>query len=180
MSERVSEMILLCEDDAQEQLVRFYLKKSGLNTTPPCFIPINASRKVHGGNVRWVLHEFPRQLEACRRRHATHARTLLIVVADADDYSVAERRSQLDGSIGVSDTDLLVVLIPRRHVETWIRAALGHEVNETDDYKHPTIKRDRIRAAANQIHGWARDNPEPGPTCVDSLRASLTQWRKIG
>jgi len=70
-------MILLCEDDAQEQLVRFYLKKSGLNTTPPCFIPINASR-------------------------------------------------------------------------------------------------------SHQIHGWARDNPEPGPTCVDSLRASLTQWRKIG
>jgi hypothetical protein len=172
-------MILLCEDDAQEQLVRFYLKKSGLDTTPPCFI-INASRKVHGGNVRWVLHEFPRQLEACRRRHATHARTLLIVVADADDHSVAERRSHLDGSIGVFDTDLLVVLIPRRHVETWIRAALGHEVNETDDYKHPTIKRDHIRAAANQIHGWARDNPEPGPTCVDSLRASLTQWRKIG
>ncbi len=122
----------------------------------------------------------PDSLRRADEDNATHARTLLIVVADADDYSVAERRSQLDGSIGVSDTDLLVVLIPRRHIETWIRAALGHEVNETDDYKHPTIKRDHIRAAANQIHGWARDNPEPGPTCVDSLRASLTQWREIG
>jgi hypothetical protein len=105
---------------------------------------------------------------------------MLIVVADADHHTVAERCSHLDGSIGVSYTDLLVVLIPGRHVETWIRAALGYEVNEIDDYKHPTLKKDYIRAAANQIHGLARDNPEPGPTCVDSLRTSLPQWRKIG
>ena len=122
MSDRVSETILLCEDDAQERLVRSYLKKCGLYTVPPFLIPINASRQVHGGNVSWVLNEFPRQLEACRRRHAAHAKTLLIVVADADDLPAAERRSQFDGSIGGADADFLVVLIPRRNIETWIRS----------------------------------------------------------
>lgn len=156
--------------------MRSYLKKCGLNTEPPGLIPRNASREVHGGNVGWVLREFPKELEACRRRHVTHASTLLIIVVDADDYTVAERRGHLNQE---NPDDPTVVLIPKRHIETWILAALGHTVNESDSYKKQEPKRSEIRVAANQIHGWARDNPKAGPTCVDSLRVSLPGWRKI-
>jgi hypothetical protein len=179
VSDRVSEVILLCEDDEQERLVRAYLKRCGLRTLPPSLRPINASRQVHGGNVTWVLNAFPKELEACRKRHAAHAKTLLIVVVDADDLPVTERRSQLNNPNEVSVSDPVVVLIPKRHVETWIRAANNHVVNEIDDYKKPAPKKEEIREAANQIYGWARDNPKPGPTCVDSLRVSLPEWRKI-
>jgi len=176
VTDRVSKTVLLCEDDPQEQLVRSYLTKCGLNTEPPSFLPRNASRVVRGGNLGWVLREFPKELEACRRRHATHANTLLVVVVDADIYTVAERRGHLNQG---SPADPTVVLIPKRHIETWIRAALGQTVNESDSYKSPEPKRSEIRTAANQIHGWARDNPGAGPTCVDSLRVSLPEWRKI-
>lgn len=172
-------MVLLCEDDPQEQLVRSYLKKSGLNTEPPGFFPRNASREVHGGNVGWVLREFPRELEACRWRHSRHANTLLIVVIDADDNTVAERRGDLNQRSQMSAADPIAVLIPKRHIETWIRAALGRQVNENDSYKNPEPKKSEIRAAGNEIHGWARNNPIPGPTCVDSLRVSFPEWRKI-
>lgn len=180
MSDRVSRTVLLCEDDPQEQLVRSYLKRCGLNTEPPSFFPRNASREVHGGNVGWVLGQFRNELEACRRRHETHANTMLIVVVDADDNTVAVRRDHLNQLSQMVPTDPIVVLIPKRHIETWIRSALGETVNENDSYKNPELKKSEIREAASEIHGWARANPAPSPTCVNSLRHSLPEWRKIG
>lgn len=53
-------------------------------------------------------------------------------------------------------TDPIVVLIPKRHIETWIRAALGEAVNENDGYKKPEPKKHEVRSAANEIYGWAR------------------------
>jgi hypothetical protein len=176
VSDRVSQTVLLCEDDPQEQLVRAYLKKCDLPTEPPQFLAKNASRLVHGGNVDWVLQTFPGELEACRKRHVSHANTRLIAVVDADEFTVAQRR----GHFVASDTDPTVILIPKRHIETWIRAALGQAVNEVDSYKKPEPKKAEIRTAANQIHGWARDNPNAGTTCVDSLRQALSHWRRIG
>lgn len=180
MSDRVSRIILLCEDDVHERLVRCYLKECGLKTEPPYFLPRNASREVHGGNDKWVLGEFAKELNACRRRHLTHSKTLLIVIVDADDYSLPDRLSQFVAEPAVSATDPLVFLVPKRHGETWIRAALGHAVNESQDCKNPEPKKSEFREAARVIHGWARDNPEPGPTCVPTLHYALPTWRKIG
>lgn len=170
----------MCEDDPQERLVRSYLKVCGLNTEPPYFVLLNASREVHGGNVGWVLREFPKQLHACRQRHATQANTLLVVVADADSFTVVDRQGHLIADPPVSPTDPLVMLIPRRHIETWIRAATGQPVNETDSYKNPEPKKSEVRAAAAAIHGWSRNTPQPGPTCVASLLSTLPRWRRIG
>jgi len=180
MSDRVSQTILLCEDDPQEQLVRNYLQECGLPTLPPRLIVKNASRAEHGGGIKWVLEHFPAELKACRQRHATHAKTQLIVMVDADDFTVADRRLHLVGDPPVSPADPLALLIAKRHVETWIRAALGDIVNEIDRYKKPQLKRADIRGGAKVIHGWAHTNPHPGPTCVPSLHAALTEWRKIG
>ena len=176
MSDRVSEMVVLCEDDPQEQIVRWYLERCGLRTLAPTLRVRNASREVHGGNIGWVLREFPKEMEACRKRHAAHAKTLLIVVVDADQGTVVDRRAQLKTNAG----DPIVALIPKRHIETWIRSALGDAVNENDSYKNPAPKRGNIKAAADQIHGWARGNPAPGATCVDSLRTSLPEFRTLG
>jgi hypothetical protein len=180
MSDRVSETILLCEDDLQEQLVRYYMQKCKLNTDKPFLRPLNASRQVQGGNVTWVLREFPEQLRACRKRHAATAKTLLIVVVDADDFEVADRQGHLKADPQVSPTDPLVVLIPRRHIETWIRAALNQPVTEEDDCKKPRPKKSEVRAAAATIYGWAHNTPQPGPTCVPSLHSAFPDWRHIG
>jgi hypothetical protein len=180
MSSRVSGIILLCEDDPQEQLVREYTKKCGLNTNRPYFIPCNASRAVHGGNVGWVIQEFPRQFHACRQRQA-RAKTLLIVVADADDFTVQQRRKHFeDAAVNIQTDDPLVLLIPRRHIETWIRNALGTTVDESSSYKHPEPKRGEIQDAARRIYEWSRQCPQNGSSCVESLLIALPEWRKIG
>lgn len=178
MSDRVSETILLCEDDLQEQLVRRYLRRCGFETSPPQLRVRNASRAVHGGNVGWVLREFPLELEACRKRHASRARTKLIVVVDADDLTVAQRLEDFRAR-GARSDDPLVSLVPRRHVETWIRAARGEPANEVDSYKSPRPSRSEVEEAAHAVYGWARGSPAPGPTCVDSLRQALPEFRKL-
>ena len=178
MSDRFSEIILLCEDDGHAMLVKWYLKECGLKTASPNLRVRTASRVVHGGNITWVLEEFPKELPACRNRNL-RARTLLIVVIDSDNHEVEDRRGHLRADPPVSDADQVVVLIPKRHVETWIRAALGQTVDEIEDCKRPTLDRSEIRMAAKQIYDWARDNPMPGPTCVPSLHAAFPEWRKI-
>jgi hypothetical protein len=177
---------LLCEDDAHRRLAVAYMKRCGIRTERVVVEQV-ASRQRHGGNIGWVLDEFPRQLRACRQRHKTKADTQLIVMVDADTLDADERRRQLDerltreGYDKLAGSDPVVLLIPRRHVETWIRSLLGQQVSEDDDCKgwdKPT--KDEIRQAAQTAYGWARDNPKPGPTCVPSLRAALPEWRKIG
>jgi hypothetical protein len=59
----------------------------------------------------------------------------------------------------LTTTDPVALLIPRRHVETWICSLIGRTVTEEDDCKdwdRPT--RDEIRQAANTTYEWARDN----------------------
>lgn len=179
MSERVSQVIVLCEDDPQERLVRSYLRMRGVSTRE--LRPVNASREAQGGGVKWVIERFPVELEACRRRHAVRAKTMLIAVVDADKFAVQERRDEFERRLPFQDSDPLVIFVPRRTVETWIRCGLGESVNEDDNYK----KRDEpdkedINKAARQIHDWARNSPRPPPECVPSLVRALPDWRRLG
>jgi len=186
MTERVSQTILLCEDELHERLTKAYFKKCGLPYQSPQLKTLVASRQQRGGNDSWVLNEFPRQLHACRQRQKK-AKTLLIVLIDADHYSVEDRRRQLTGRLTAAgfepygEKEPLVLLIPKRHIETWIRALLGEQVTEEQDcktWKEPT--RDDIRRAADALFAWSRANATPGPTCLESLHAALPEWRRIG
>src|SRR4051794_29168919 len=94
MTRRVSQTILLCEDEAQERLVKAYLKQCGLPYQAPAVRTVVASREKQGGNDSWVLNRFPKELHACRQRQKK-AQTLLIVMIDADHHTVEDRRQQL-------------------------------------------------------------------------------------
>lgn len=170
----------------QATFVRSYMRRCRLSTNEPWLISRIASELARGGNVNLVLREFPRQLNASRRRQA-RAKTLLIVVIDADDRSVDERYGDLNKALKGADLELIgsldptVVLIPRRHIETWIRAATHPDANETDDYKFPSpTKEEEVREAAHRIHGWAHDDPRPDESCLPSLERAFPEWRKIG
>jgi hypothetical protein len=182
VSERVSETIILCEDDTHCRLVKAYMKECGLNTIEPTCRTKIASRMVQGGNVKWVLNQFPIELAAVRARN-TRARTLLIVVADADEGNVADRIAEFHRASPITGDDSLVLLIPRRNMETWILFAVtpSNIVNEEDDYKKSNKSFDKslFRAAAKQIHGWAHDIPVLTLDNVPSLVASLHEWRRI-
>jgi hypothetical protein len=186
MSNRVSQFILLCEDEAQERLTKAYLKKCGLASQSPYVKSLVASREQRGGNDGWVLDRFPKELKACRQRHKAKANTLLIVLIDADNHSVEDRRRQLYDRVVSSGLDEFgasepaVILIPKRHIETWICALVGNTVTEEEDCK-PWEKPDKeiIRLAAQTLFDWSRPNATPGKTCVPSLQTALPEWNKI-
>jgi hypothetical protein len=186
MSERVSQVILLCEDETHERLAKAYMKECGHKNLERLVRTFVASRLQQGGNVGWVKTEFPRQLRACRQRHKK-AKTLLVVLVDADNLTVEDRRRQLfdkiesEGLEELGQNDPAALLIPKRHVETWIRALLGESVSEDQVCKtHQKPTREEMRLAAKTLFEWSRPNATPGPTCVASLKAALPEWRKIG
>jgi len=106
-------------------------------------------------------------------------------MVDADVETTQQRAAQLSDALraaGVEergDEELIVVLIPRRHVETWIRALLGNQVDEVTDYTRPTPTAKDIKHAATELLEWTRPAAAPGATSPPSLTASLPEWRKI-
>ncbi len=177
MSDQASKIILLCEDESQERLTREYLKKCGAKNVERIL-----RAEVAGGFTR-VLDQFPRELRACRSRHA---KTLLVVLIDADQLSVEQRHSQLNERAKaaelaeVASDEPVVIFIPKRNIETWLEALLGNQVNEEDVCKkRKKLTKDNFRQAARTLFDWSRPNAKPGPTIVDSLKKSLPGWKKV-
>src|SRR5947209_5988516 len=95
MSNRVSQAVLLCEDQEHERLVIAFVKQCGIRKPYDSIVPKVASKLRAGGNVGWVLDEFPKELRSIRNRQKK-AESLLIVVIDADNSTVDERRGELN------------------------------------------------------------------------------------
>ena len=79
---------------------------------------------------------YPDQLRAIRSRQGA----LLIVVIDADRHTTQQRRAQLDEECKAqevpprTDTDPVMILVPRRNIETWFAYLDGESVDESEDY----------------------------------------------
>jgi len=139
-----------------------------------------ASQQRHGGNVGWVVQQFPGELRAATARSA-RARTLLIVVADADDFLVSEREAEFE--LTQPPPSALVLLIPKRHIETWLAAASGRLVSEEADCKPIANAGDNkklIRDAARAIHAWAHGEGNPQLDSLPSLERARSPLRRIG
>lgn len=185
MSDRVSQTVLLCEDEVHERLVKAYINRCGLRSRPPYVKSLVASQMQKGGNDVWVLNRFVEEVHACRQRHK-RAQTSLIVMIDADKFTVEERRSQLSnrltqaGHQDVRNSEPVIIFIPKRNCETWICALLGRQVEEDEDCKDwERPSREDFRRAADALFQWSRPGATPGPTCVPSLRSALPEWTKI-
>ncbi|MGH9431713.1 MAG: hypothetical protein ACRD3T_09235 [Terriglobia bacterium] len=104
---------------------------------------------------------------------------------DADMETTQRRASQLADAlkaVGMDDRredEPIVILIPKRHVETWIRALLGDQVNEETDYTQPVPTTNEIKDAAAKLHQWTRPGANPSDTSPQSLTDSIPEWRKI-
>lgn len=108
---------------------------------------------------------------------------------DADAGSCEGRRRELEDQLtaaghGILDpTDQVsIVLIPRRHIETWLACLLGENVTEEEDGKK-RIKdpsQDNFRQAGETLHEWSRANAPTAATCVPSQQVAFSEWRKLG
>lgn len=187
MPERIANKIILAEDVVQQNLVRRYLQRCGHESRECRFVPLPA-RGSGGSGEKYVQDQYPQQVQACRSALGRRATALLVVIVDADMETTQRRAAQLGNVLLAAsmhargNDEPIVVLIPKRHVETWIRALLGNPADEMTDYTKapysmPTAT--EIKEAAATLHEWTRPGVNPGPTSPASLTASLPEWQKI-
>jgi DNA polymerase III psi subunit len=173
-------VIVVLEDDHHKMLIYRYLKKSGLREHE---IRIERSPSGEGSAENWVRKTFIKETNVYRNRHA---RTKLIVVIDADRYTVQERLQQLDRALRDSgkqpvDTaaEQIARLVPKRNVETWILCLNEHQVDEETDYKDRDDWSELIPRAAEALLQWPRSHDGPPLHCVDSLRIGLKELERL-
>ena len=133
MTDRYTQVVILCEDYRHFNSVRRYLIARGVNARR---IRPNVSPSGRGAGSQYVINNYPIEVRALRSK--PHIRAGLIALADADTLSTEERLRQFERSLDEprrNSTERIAVLIPRRNVETWIYHLRGNKVDESDDYK---------------------------------------------
>ncbi len=183
---RASNIIVLCEDRLQEVFVRRFLKKGWGIKEPPIRV-VSCPRAGSGGaGEKYVRDNYPDQLKACRARHA---KTILVVVLDADTGTVSAHREELDNScrkaqpaVAARQPDEPVVyVIPKWHIETWLAYLDGVSISEDQQYKTQYAFRQCESDCHRLVDKLATACRDKGqlPTPPDSLRQACTEFERI-
>jgi hypothetical protein len=187
MPDRIANLIVLAEDKEQRNLVHRYVERCGHDTRTIRFVPLPA-RAWGGSGEKYVRDRYPAEVQACRSSLGKRASAFLVAIIDADRETTGRRASQLSEALkaaGMEDRhadEPIVVLIPKRHVETWIRALLGKTADEVTDYTKSPHQRPtsaELKNAASKLYKWTRPGAAPPSTSPPSLTASIPEWRKI-
>ena len=183
MPDRIANKVVLVEDVDQQNLLYRYLDRCGHHARDCRFV--RPARGLGGSGEKFVRDNYAQEVKACRSSLGRRASALLVVMIDADTETTERRASQLSAALQTAGMDArgnnepIVVLIPKRHVETWIRALLGATVDEAQSYENPKPTRDDIKLAAETLYGWTRPNAAARPAFPPSLNDSRPEWRKI-
>jgi hypothetical protein len=168
---------LLCEDSQTDAFVRRFLKYRNFRSRDIRTLPLPSGRQ---SGEQWVRERYPMELRAIRRRQ----RAYLIVVTDADTHSTAVRRGQLDaacdekGTPRRDDRDPVLVIVPRRNIETWLAYLGGATVDEDTRYrklKPESACVTQAEALFRMCHEEQRLNEDAPP----SLREACEEYPKL-
>jgi hypothetical protein len=177
---RVSQVIVLVEDERQQRFVRSYLRQLSYSAHDIRLEPLPSGR---GSGEAWVRARYSQAVKAYRARSA-RARTSLVVAIDADTGETTHRARQLEESLASEGQsprtggERIIHLIPRRNIETWILNLNGNEVDEEADKRGQRVD-DLIDSAAQTLFEWARPNAAVPQFCVPSLRAAIPEMQRL-
>ena len=170
-------VVLLCEDLQTDAFVRRFLRHRNFRNRDIDTRPLPSGRQ---SGEQWVREEYPDELRAIRGRQNAY----LIVVTDADTNTTAARRAQLDAACrreGVrqrDDRDPVLVIIPRRNIETWLAYLGGAPVDEGREYRK--LKRDGdCVAQADALFRMCHDDQRLDEGAPPSLREACEEYPKL-
>ena len=145
MSDRIALIVVLAEDKRQFTMIRRYLQRDH----DPRQIRPNTAPAGGGSAEQYVRREYAREVREFRNR-AGRSHQALVVAIDADTRTVDQRRLELaqaltdSGENARGDDEAIALMIPRRHIETWILCLNGETVDETTSYRQPKISMARL------------------------------------
>ena len=168
---------LLCEDSQTDAFVRRFLKRRNFRGRDITTAPLPAGSQ---SGEQWVRERYPSELRAIRGRQGAY----LVVVTDADVGSTDDRRAELDAECerqGVprrDDDDPVLVVVPRRSIETWLHYLGGQPVDETQHY--PRLRRARDCAnGAKRLYEMCHEAQRLAESAPPSLREACEEYRKL-
>jgi hypothetical protein len=133
---------VLVEDQVLSQFACGVLLKFGYSTHK---MRVRVCRK--GENAKlWVTRQYPEEVEAYRQR--AREKYYLLVGTDADELTVPQRLNALAESLKSQyvapreSHERIVIWVPKRHVETWIRYLLGD--TNVDEIEHCHLDVDKV------------------------------------
>ena len=185
MAKRVANTFVLVEDVAQQNMVRQFLRRvrgKDFNYRKIRVEPLSSGR---GSGEQRVRKQYAKLVKTLRLSLGKGTSAVLIVMIDADEGSTDDRHRQLARSLSDANVqernanEPIVVLVPKRHVETWIQALLGNDVDESADYKRSNPTSQDFKNAAATLYDWTRENARPHENCPPSLSAAIGEWKKI-
>jgi len=178
MSNRYSQIVILCEDTQQESFIRRFLKKA--HGIQPNLLIVVKNPGGKGSGEQFVRNRYPHELKAIRRRHAM---LTLITAIDADTKERNEIIRSLDAVCAGSgiepntDRDNVALVIPKRNIETWITWLNGQPVDETTAF--PRLPNESAcQPAVEKLYDLCTQNDTP-PNIPDSLAKTCIEYRKV-
>ena len=171
------QVVLLCEDLQLATFIRRFLKKRGWQAHD---IREEIAPPGQGSGEQWVRERFPQELAAVRARGS---KTVLTVGTDADTLSVAERIATLNQECqrqGISPRtapEPVIMVVPKRNIETWFAYIRGESPNEADAYpRYPNESdcRNDVRTLDEMCRSGKLRDPAP-----PSLQAACSEYQKM-
>ena len=171
-----AKIVLLCEDADTDRFVRRFLSHRNFKARD-----IHTVELPHGkqSGEQWVRTRYPAELKAIRRRQ----NTFLLAVVDADNQTTEARRSQLDQECdeqGVprrSSAEPVIVMVPRRNIETWFAYSEGQPVDETKAYaRRPPEDQ---RSFADELYRMCHETQHLVEPVPPSLAEACLEYRKL-
>lgn len=176
-----AEVILLVEDRQQLSFLLRLLRSLGFNPRQFRHVAPPAGKS---GGVAHVLSRYAQEVREHRRRAARLLSRRLLVMIDADEDAVDRRLSQLDerlasdGQERRSADERLVLLVPRRNIETWIHWLEGNPVDEGETYPRYTEEERRCQESVDRLVALIHSQAPLPPDCPPSLQRGIEEIRQ--
>lgn len=181
MARRGVRLTILCEDVEHQRFAYHVFLNLRFSRHELRFEVAPSGR---GAADQWVRKRYSHEVKAYRRRFQSQ-RVGLVVLIDADRLSVDERHRQLDDALTDAgmpcrDTsDVIVIFVPKRHIETWIAYLLDYGADEEQAYKN-TVRDADIRQPAQRFVELFRLQREQRPdNLLPALERALDEMRRI-
>lgn len=181
MANQPSQVIVLCEDIQQRVFIYRYLTGVGHSRYVIRVRPLPDGR---GAGEAYVKSLFVQEVKVCRQRNS-HTATWLVVIIDADLQTCNARRQELmerlteDCVAPLSSSDPVVIFLPKRNIETWIRALSSEAVDEVTAYQKFQGGERRCWAAVDFLVDRVRNGAGPIETWPPSLRDSYESFVRL-
>ena len=151
---------ILCEDKLTQCYIRRFLTAQGISGRRIHSLPLPAA----GCGEQYVRQQYPKYLKALRTNNFNS--NILIVAIDADTKTFKERKKQLEESCimcGIpsrTKKDKLLIFIPKRNIEKWVKYFYGESVDEETDCSHflNGHESDCYKAADNMSDLFSKEN----------------------